>query len=150
MYNFINQITNKIDNEIEKSLEEILNMYGIQTRNFYGVKDIKLVNGKAVRNIPSAYAGATYDIVSIVCKGKGQAWIEVEDLDRFEIRGDCTSVNVEIIIHPHIPSMVTMSANLEEGPILELPKILDGEVAPLIKNHNTVRRKNTQKEDCNV
>ena len=43
MYNFINQITNKIDNEIEKSLEEILNMYGIQTRNFYGVKDIKLV-----------------------------------------------------------------------------------------------------------
>ena len=38
MYNFINQITNKIDNEIEKSLEEILNMYGIQTRNFYGVK----------------------------------------------------------------------------------------------------------------
>ena len=43
MYNFINQITNKIDNEIEKSLEEILNMYGIQTRNFYGVKDIELV-----------------------------------------------------------------------------------------------------------
>ena len=132
---------------------KVAESYGIESnvdgiRYFY--KDIKLVNGKAVRNIPSAYAGATYDIVSIVCKGKGQAWIEVEDLDRFEIKGDCTSVNVEIIIHPHIPSMVTMSANLEEGPILELPKILDGEVAPLIKNHNTVRRKNTQKEDCNV
>lgn len=132
---------------------KVAESYGIES-NVDGIryiyKDIKLVNGKAVRNIPSAYAGATYDIVSIVCKGKGQAWIEVEDLDRFEIRGDCTSVNVEIIIHPHIPSMVTMSANLEEGPILELPKILDGEVAPLIKNHNTVRRKNTQKEDCNV
>lgn len=125
---------------------KVAESYGIES-NVDGIryiyKDIKLVNGKAVRNIPSAYAGATYDIVSIVCKGKGQAWIEVEDLDRFEIKGDCTSVNVEIIIHPHIPSMVTMSANLEEGPILELPKILDGEVAPLIKNHNTVRRKNT-------
>ena len=125
---------------------KVAESYGIES-NVDGIryiyKDIKLVNRKAVRNIPSAYAGATYDIVSIVCKGKGQAWIEVEDLDRFEINGDCTSVNVEIIIHPHIPSMVTMSANLEEGPILELPKILDGEVAPLIKNHNTVRRKNT-------
>lgn len=125
---------------------KVAESYGIES-NVDGIryiyKDIKLVNGKAVRNIPSAYAGATYDIVSIVCKGKGQAWVEVEDLDRFEIKGDCTSVNVEIIIHPHIPSMVTMSANLEEGPILELPKILDGEVAPLIKNHNTVPRKNT-------
>ena len=125
---------------------KVAESYGIES-NVDGIryiyKDIKLVNGKAVRNIPSAYAGATYDIVSIVCKGKGQAWIEVEDLDRFEINGDCTSVNVEIIIHPHIPSMVTMSANLEEGPILELPKILDGEVAPLIKNHNAVPRKNT-------
>ena len=43
MYNFINQITNKIDNEIEKSLEEILNMYGIQTRNSYGIKDINSI-----------------------------------------------------------------------------------------------------------
>lgn len=125
---------------------KVAESYGIES-NVDGIryiyKDIKLVNGKAVRNIPSAYAGATYDIVSIVCKGKGQAWIEVEDLDRFEIKGDCTSVNVEIIIHPHIPSMVAMSANLEEGPILESPKILDGEVAPLIKNHNAVPRKNT-------
>ena len=43
MDNLVNQITTKIYNEIEKSLEEILNMYGIQTRNFYGVKDIELV-----------------------------------------------------------------------------------------------------------
>lgn len=125
---------------------KVAESYGIES-NVDGIryiyKDIKLANGKAVRNIPTAYAGATYDIVSIVCKGKGQAWIEVEDLDRFEIKGDCTSVNVEIIIHPHIPSMVAMSANLEEGPILELPKILDGEMAPLIKNHNAVPRKNT-------
>lgn len=128
---------------------KVAESYGIES-NVDGIrylyKDIKLVNGKAVRNIPSAYAGATYDIVSIVCKGKGQAWIEVEDSDRFEINGDCTSVNVEIIIHPHIPSMAAMSANistnLEEGPILELPKIIDGEVAPLIKNRTAARYKN--------
>ena len=43
MYNFINQITTKIYNEIEESLEEILNMYGIQTRNSYGIKDINSI-----------------------------------------------------------------------------------------------------------
>ena len=43
MSNFINQITTKIYNEIEESLEEILNMYGIQTRNSYGIKDINSI-----------------------------------------------------------------------------------------------------------
>ena len=43
MYNLVNEIISKIDNEIEESLEEILNMYGIQTRNSDGIKDINLI-----------------------------------------------------------------------------------------------------------
>lgn len=43
MDNLVNEIVSKIYNEIEESLEEILNMYGIQTRNSYGIKDINSI-----------------------------------------------------------------------------------------------------------
>lgn len=100
----------------------------------YLYRDIELVDGKAVRSIPNAYKGCSYDIVSIVCKGKGNAWIENEDENKFEINGECRSVNVEVIIYPASDVMTISSVKCDEAPELTLPKNIEGEIAPMITN----------------
>lgn len=111
--------------------------YGV-TSNVDGVrylyKNVELVNGKAIRSIPLEYKGCKYDIVSIVCKGRGNAWVEMEDENRFEINGDCKSVNIEIIIYPSEAVMTASTQQLEEAPTLELPKKIEPEEALLITN----------------
>lgn len=111
--------------------------YGV-TSNVDGVrylyKNVELVNGKAIRSIPLEYKGCEYDIVSIVCKGRGNAWVEREEENRFEINGDCKSVNIEIIIYPSEDVMTTSTQQLEEPPTLELPKKTKPEEALLITN----------------
>ena len=111
--------------------------YGV-TSNVDGVRylyrNVELVNGKAIRSIPLEYKGCEYDIVSIVCKGRGSAWVEVEYENRFEINGDCKSVNIEIIIYPSEAVMTASTQQLEEAPTLELPKKTEPEEALLITN----------------
>jgi uncharacterized protein YjdB len=111
--------------------------YGV-TSNVDGVrylyKNVELVNGKAIRNIPLEYKGCEYDIVSIICKGRGSAWVETEGENRFEINGDCKSVNIEIIIYPSEAVMTASTQQLEEAPTLELPKKTEPEEALLITN----------------
>lgn len=111
--------------------------YGV-TSNVDGVrylyKNVELVNGKAIRSIPLEYKGCEYDIVSIVCKGRGSAWVETEDENRFEINGDCKSVNIEIIIYSSEDVMTASTQQLEEAPTLELPKKIEPEEALLITN----------------
>ena len=111
--------------------------YGV-TSNIDGVrylyKNVELVDGKAIRSIPLEYKGCEYDIVSIVCKGRGSAWVETEDENRFEINGECKSVNVEIIIYPSEAVMTASTQQLEEAPTLELPKETEPEEASLITN----------------
>ena len=100
----------------------------------YLYRNVELVNGKAIRSIPLEYKGCEYDIVSIVCKGRGGAWVETEDENRFEINGDCKSVNVEIVIYPSEDVMVASTQYLEEPPTLEMPKKTEPEEALLITN----------------
>ena len=111
--------------------------YGV-TSNVDGIrylyKNVELVNGKAIRSIPLEYKGCEYDIVSIVCKGRGSAWVETEGENRFEINGDCKSVNIEIIIYPSEAVMTASTQQLEEAPTLELPKKTEPEEALLITN----------------
>ena len=111
--------------------------YGV-TSNVDGVrylyKNVELVNGKAIRSIPLEYKGCEYDIVSIVCKGRGSAWVETEDENRFEINGDCQSVTIEIIIYPSEEVMVASTQQVEKAPVLELPKQMKAEVAPFLTN----------------
>lgn len=111
--------------------------YGV-TSNVDGVrylyKNVELVNGKAIRSIPLEYKGCEYDIVSIVCKGQGSAWVETEGENRFEINGDCKSVNIEIIIYPSEAVMTASTQQLEEAPTLELPKKTEPEEALIITN----------------
>ena len=111
--------------------------YGV-TSNVDGVrylyKNVELVNGKAIRSIPLEYKGCEYDIVSIVCKGRGSAWVETEGENRFEINGDCKSVNIEIIIYPSEAVMTASTQQLEEAPTLELPKKTEPEEALIITN----------------
>ena len=111
--------------------------YGV-TSNVDGVrylyKNVELVNGKAIRSIPLEYKGCEYDIASIVCKGRGSAWVETEGENRFEINGDCKSVNIEIIIYPSEAVMTASTQQPEEAPTLELPKKTEPEDALLITN----------------
>lgn len=111
--------------------------YGV-TSNVDGIrylyKNVELVNGKAIRSIPLEYKGCEYDIVSIVCKGRGSAWVETEGENRFEINGDCKSVNIEIIIYPSETVMTASTQQPEEAPTLELPKKTEPEEALLITN----------------
>ena len=111
--------------------------YGV-TSNVDGVrylyKNVELVNGKAIRSIPLEYKGCEYDIVSIVCKGRGSAWVETEGENRFEVNGDCKSVNIEIIIYPSEAVMTASTQQLEEAPTLELPKKTEPEEALIITN----------------
>ena len=121
-------------NTLSRKVNEV---YGVNS-NVEGIrylyKNVELVNGKAVRSIPSAYVGCDYDIVSIVCKGKGNAWIENEDENKFEINGECRSVNVEVIIYPASDVMTISSVKCDEAPELTLPKNIEGEIAPMITN----------------
>lgn len=111
--------------------------YGV-TSNVDGVrylyKNVELVNGKAIRSIPLEYKGCEYDVVSVVCKGRGNAWVETEGENRFEINGECKSVNIEIIIYPSEAVMTASTQQLEEAPTLELPKKTVPEEALLITN----------------
>ncbi len=111
--------------------------YGV-TSNVDGVrylyKNVELINGKAIRSIPLEYKGCEYDIVSIVCKGRGSAWVETEGENRFEIQGDCLSVNVEIIIYPADDVMMLPTVNAIEAPVLELPEVATPEIAPQLTN----------------
>lgn len=125
-------------NTLSRKANEV---YGVNS-NVEGIrylyKNVELVNGKAVRSIPSAYVGCDYDIVSIVCKGKGIAWVEIENNDNFQINGECKAVNVEIIIYPKDEVMTMCSVNCTESPKLTLPNEVNGEVAPLITNKGCV------------
>lgn len=111
--------------------------YGV-TSNVDGVrylyKNVELVNGKAIRSIPLEYKGCEYDVVSVVCKGRGNAWVETEGENRFEIQGDCLSVNVEIIIYPADDVMMLSTVNAIEAPVLELPEVATPEIAPQLTN----------------
>lgn len=121
-------------NTLSRKVNEV---YGVNS-NVEGIrylyKNVELVNGKAIRSIPLEYKGCEYDIVSIVCKGRGNAWVETEDENRFEINGECESVNIEIIIYPSEAVMTASTQQLEEAPTLELPKKTEPEEASLITN----------------
>ena len=111
--------------------------YGVSS-NVEGIRylyrNIELIDGKAIRSIPNGYRGCTYDVVSIVCKGRGQAWVESEDETRFEVQGDCLSVNVEIIIYPADDVMMLSTVNTTEAPVLELPEAVTPEIAQPLTN----------------
>ena len=125
-------------NTLSRKVNEV---YGVNS-NVEGIrylyKNVELINGKAVRSIPNEFVGCGYDIVSIVCKGKGQAWVEVEEESRFEIQGDCKSVNIEIIIYPSEDVMMISTVQPTEAPALELPDEVVGEEAPLITNETHI------------
>ena len=76
MDNLVNQITTKIYNEIEESLEEILNMYGIQTRNSYGIKDINSIKYQLEES--DLYVVTVFDGVKHYIKVNGMVFTEVE------------------------------------------------------------------------
>lgn len=109
--------------------------YGV-TSNVDGVRyvyrNVELVNGKAIRSIPLEYKGCEYDIVSIVCKGRGNAWVQDEDVDKFVIEGDCQSVNIEIIIHEIEQNLHTVA--LDEAYMEPLPQKTEPEIPSVIKN----------------
>ena len=109
--------------------------YGV-TSNVDGVRyvyrDVELVNGKAIRSIPLEYKGCEYDIVSIVCKGRGNAWVQDEDVDKFVIEGDCQSVNIEIIIHEIEQNLHTVA--LDEAYVEPLSQKIEPEIPTVITN----------------
>ena len=109
--------------------------YGV-TSNVDGVrylyKNVELVNGKAIRSIPLEYKGCEYDIVSIVCKGRGNAWVQDEDVDKFVIEGDCQSVNIEIIIHEIEQNLHTVA--LDEAYVEPLSQKIEPEIPTVITN----------------
>lgn len=109
--------------------------YGV-TSNVDGVRyvyrNVELVNGKAIRSIPLEYKGCEYDIVSIVCKGRGNAWVQDEDVDKFVIEGDCQSVNIEIIIHEIEQNLHTVA--LDEAYMEPLPQKTEPEIPSVITN----------------
>ena len=116
--------------------------YGINS-NVDGIRylyrNIELVDGVGIRNLPNGYKGCPYDIVSIVCKGRGHAWVECEDEYRFIINGDCKSVNVEIIIYPTDGVMTMPSLAPDESPTLEdLPKKNISEQPEIITNEDFI------------
>ena len=67
-------------------------------------------------------------------KADGSAWVKTEDENRFEINGECKSVNIESIIYPSDAVMTASTQQLEEAPTLELPKKTEPEKASLITN----------------
>ena len=109
--------------------------YGV-TSNVDGVRyvyrNVELVNGKAIRSIPLEYKGCEYDIVSIVCKGRGNAWVQDEDVDKFVIEGDCQSVNIEIIIHEIEQNLHTVA--LDEVYMEPLSQKIEPEIPTVITN----------------
>lgn len=109
--------------------------YGV-TSNVDGVRyvyrDVELVNGRAIRSIPLEYKGCEYDIVSIVCKGRGNAWVQDEDVDKFVIEGDCQSVNIEIIIHEIEQNLHTVA--LDEAYVEPLSQKIEPEIPTVITN----------------
>lgn len=109
--------------------------YGV-TSNVDGVRyvyrDVELVNGRAIRSIPLEYKGCEYDIVSIVCKGRGNAWVQDEDVDKFVIEGDCQSVNIEIIIHEIEQNLHTVA--LDEAYMEPLSQKIEPEIPTVITN----------------
>ena len=116
--------------------------YGINS-NVDGIRylyrNIELVDGVGIRNLPNGYKGCPYDIVSIVCKGRGHAWVECEDEYRFIINGDCKSVNVEIIIYPTDGVMTMSSLAPDESPTLEaIPERNIGEQPVIITNEGSI------------
>ena len=77
-------------------------------------KDIQLVNGKAILNIPNKYNGICIDyiIASIVKKGKGDVWVAEEQESRFVIEGtEDIKVNIEVIIELDNISSYSVKSN---------------------------------------
>ena len=109
--------------------------YGV-TSNVDGVRyvyrDVELVNGRAIRSIPLEYKGCEYDIVSIVCKGRGNAWVQDEYVDKFVIECDCQSVNIEIIIHEIEQNLHTVA--LDEAYVEPLSQKIEPEIPTVITN----------------
>ena len=93
-----------------------------------------VASGEAIRSIPLEYKGCEYDIVSIVCKGKGRgnAWVQDEDVDKFVIEGDCQSVNIEIIIHEIEQNLHTVA--LDEAYVEPLSQKIEPEIPTVITN----------------
>lgn len=88
-------------------------------------KDIQLVNGKAILNIPNKYNGICIDyiIASIVKKGKGDVWVAEEQESRFVIEGtEDIKVNVEVIIILDNSSSYSIKNTNDEQLCLDMTK----------------------------
>ena len=76
-------------------------------------KDVQLVNGKAILNIPNKYMyiNTGYIISSIVKKGKGDVWVSEEKENRFIIEGtEDIKINVEVTINIEESSLYTLKS----------------------------------------
>ena len=72
-------------------------------------------------------------ILCLSC-AKGEVALGLKHENRFEINGDCKSVNIEIIIYPSESGMTVSTQQLEKAPTLEMPKKTEPEEALLITN----------------
>lgn len=98
----------------------------------YLFKDLELVGGKVTRSLPLKYQGVVsgYDVASIVCKGKGSAWVSKEEQDYFTIEGDCTKVNVEIILHLIEEEVMVARESLKPTVEQEITEIAAADASP--------------------
>lgn len=78
------------------------------------------------------WSNPSFELLGI--KADGNAWVKTEDENRFEINGECKSVNIEIIIYLSEDVMTASTQQLEEAPTLELPKKIESEEALQITN----------------
>ena len=78
------------------------------------------------------WSNPSFELLGI--KADGNAWVKTEDENRFEINGECKSVNIEIIIYPSEEVMVASTQQAEKASVLELPKQMKAEVAPFLTN----------------
>ena len=78
------------------------------------------------------WSNPSFELLGI--KADGNAWVKTEDENRFEINGECKSVNIEIIIYLSEEVMVASTQQAEKAPVLELSKQMKAEVAPFLTN----------------
>ena len=78
------------------------------------------------------WSNPSFELLGI--KADGNAWVKTEDENRFEINGECKSVNIEIIIYPSEEVMVASTQQAEKASVLELPKQMKAEVTPILTN----------------
>ena len=78
------------------------------------------------------WSNPSFELLGI--KADGNAWVKTEDENRFEINGECKSVNIEIIIYPSEAVMTASTQQAEKASVLELPKQMKAEVTPILTN----------------